>query len=94
MIAKSFERIHTANLVNFGIMPLRFQDDADYDAIDQGDRIEIAAVRKAVAAGEKLTVKNLTKGKSFDVSYDLTERQKAIVLAGGILNLRQTPGKI
>jgi len=94
VIAKSFERIHTANLVNFGIMPLRFQDDADYDAIDQGDRIEIAAVRKAVAAGEKLTVKNLTKGKSFDVSYDLTERQKAIVLAGGILNLRQTPGKI
>jgi aconitate hydratase len=88
VIAKSFERIHAANLVNFGILPLIFQNDTDYEGIDRGDRIEIADVRKVIMAGTKLTVNNLTKWKSFEVSYDLSDRQKIIVLAGGILNLR------
>lgn len=88
VIAKSFERIHAANLVNFGILPLHFQDDNDYEGIDEGDLIEITDTRAAVTAGRRLTVKNLTKRNSFEVSYDLSDRQKAIVLAGGILNLR------
>jgi aconitate hydratase len=88
VIAKSFERIHAANLVNFGILPLHFKDDKDYEGIDEGDLIEITDMRAAVTAGNKLTVKNLTKRNSFEVSYDLSDRQKAIVLAGGILNLR------
>ena len=83
VIAKSFERIHAANLVNFGILPLTFQNDTDYEGIDKGDRIEITDVKKAVMTGMKLTVNNLTKWKSFEVSYDLSDRQKAIVLAGG-----------
>ncbi len=88
VIAKSFERIHAANLVNFGILPLHFQNDKDYEGIDEGDLIEIADMRAAVTDGHRLTVKNLTKKNSFEVSYELSDRQKAIVLAGGILNLR------
>jgi aconitate hydratase len=88
IIAKSLERIHAANLINFGILPLRFVNESDYDSIDQGDDLEIAALRTAVMQGENLVVRNKTKGTSFEVSCTLSARQKNILLAGGVLNVR------
>ncbi len=85
VIAKSFERIHTANLINFGIIPLTFKNDNDYDKIDQGDDIEIPNVREIIQSGEKLIVKNLTKNFEFEVDYSLSDRQKEIIIAGGTL---------
>jgi aconitate hydratase len=88
VIAKSFERIHAANLINYGIMPLVFQNEGDYDLIDQGDAVEIPHVRRVIEGGGALTVKNVTKNKMFDVLCDLSERRKRMLLAGGALNLR------
>jgi aconitate hydratase len=86
VIAKSFSRIHHANLINMGILPLVFTDEADYEALEQGDAWEIAGVHAALEAGQDLTVRNLTQGTTFEVTYSLTERQVAIILAGGLLN--------
>ena len=87
VIAKSFERIHAANLINFGILPLTFCAESDYDKIDQGDELEIVEVRKIIAGNGKLLVQNKTKGTSFYVTCILSERQKQIILAGGALNI-------
>jgi aconitate hydratase len=86
VIAKSFERIHAANLVNFGILPLAFERDGDYDAVDSGDRLEIAGLREAVESGaSRLRVSDSTKGIEFYALCDLSPRQRAIALAGGAL---------
>jgi aconitate hydratase len=90
VIAKSFERIHAANLINFGILPITFRDDIDYERISQGDSLEIADARKTIEGNGRMIVKNISKGASFEVDYDLSERQKKILLAGGALNLRRT----
>jgi aconitate hydratase len=86
VIAKSFERIHSANLINFGIIPLTFKTESDYDLIDSGDEIQIPNIRKVLSKNEPLIVKNLTKKKDFEVNYELSERQRNILLAGGMLS--------
>lgn len=86
VLAKSFERIHSANLINFGILPLTFASEADYDRIEQGDELEIPSVREVLRAGKPMLVRDRTRGFEFEVKYELTERQKAIVLAGGTLS--------
>jgi aconitate hydratase len=88
VIAKSLERIHAANLINFGILPLTFVSEDDYDTITQGDNLEIAAARLAITEGKNLVVQNKTKGTSFLVSCSLSSRQKQIILAGGVLNIK------
>ena len=90
VIAKSYERIHTANLINFGILPLVFENETEYNLLDQGDSLEIPDLHGALASGGPLTVRNATKGRSFAVTCTLSERQKRIVLAGGALNLGRT----
>lgn len=85
VIAKSIERIHMANLVNFGILPLTFQDQKDYDQIAVEDELFIADTQAALNLSV-ITVKNLTRGSEFDVSFSLTPRQIAIIRAGGLLN--------
>ena len=86
IIAKSFERIHAANLVNFGVLPLVFADEADYDAVEQGDALEIADLRALVASGSRrLKVRDATKGIEFEAICELTDRQRRIALAGGAL---------
>jgi aconitate hydratase len=92
VMAKSFARIHHANLVNTGILPLTFADEADYDALEQGDAWEIRGVRAALEAGEPLTVHNLTQDRIFQAQYDLTDRQVKILLAGGLLNYIKAGG--
>ncbi|MGQ9581908.1 MAG: aconitate hydratase [Thermoplasmatota archaeon] len=86
VLAKSFERIHSANLINFGILPLTFASEADYDRVEQGDELEIPSVREVLRAGKPMLVRDRTRGFEFEVKYELTERQKAIVLAGGTLS--------
>ncbi len=86
VIAKSMERIHKANLVNFGIIPLKFKNEKDYDTIDQNDDLEIQNIPELLKKGKTIIVKNKTKNKTFEVEYDLSEREKQILLAGGTLN--------
>ena len=88
IIAKSLERIHAANLINFGILPLTFLNESDYETIAQGDDLEIPALRAAVLEGKNPVVQNKTKGTTFEVSCSLSSRQKQIILAGGALNIR------
>ena len=87
VLAKSIERIHQANLANFGILPLVFADPADYDAIDPGDELEIGGLRGLVEKGDSLDVRNVTKAKTFRARLVASERQREALLAGGVLNL-------
>ena len=86
VLVKSFARIHQANLINFGILPLTFVDPADYARWRQDDLLRIENVRQALVNGDPLTVVNVTRGVSIQARYDLSERQVQIMLAGGTLN--------
>jgi len=86
LIAKSIERIHLANLINFGIVPFIFDDPADYDRVAKGDRLLIRDLRGALGREGQATVENETQGNSFRVTACLTPRQKALVLNGGLLS--------
>ena len=86
VIVKSFARIHCANLVNAGILPLTFVNEADYDAIDQMDLLELPDIRETVKAGGRVRVLNKTKGTSFEAEMNLSDRQRDMLLAGGLLN--------
>jgi len=85
-IVKSFARIHKANLVNFGILPLTFADPSDYDAIEQGDEITISGIRAALADGAS-EIPVTVNGRKIMTRLDVSERQRRMLLAGGILNL-------
>lgn len=85
-MAKSFERIHSANLVNFGILPLTFVDGKDYNLLDKDDQLEIKDLIDCLDKNKNIIVFNKTKNKSFEISYALTNRQKDIIKAGGLAN--------
>jgi aconitate hydratase len=84
VIAKSFARIHKANLVNFGLLPLTFADPGTYDAIGQGDVLAADGVHAGIDAG-RFTMRNETRGTTFEVEVDLTERERGLLKAGGVL---------
>jgi aconitate hydratase len=84
VIAKGFARIHRANLINWGVLPLELADPADYDALAPGHRLRIADVSTGLAAGA-LTVEDQTTGRRVVTRCVLTERERAILLAGGRL---------
>ncbi|MCD8094770.1 MAG: aconitate hydratase [Ruminococcus sp.] len=87
VLVKSFARIHRANLINAGILPLTFVNEDDYDKINQGDEIEIENVKASVLADKtELTVLDKTTGAKIKVLCELTGRTKDIVLAGGLLD--------
>ena len=87
VLVKSFARIHRANLINAGILPLTFVNETDYDKISQGDEISIENVRADIQSGKtQLTVKNKTTGAEIPVLCELTGRTKDIILAGGLLD--------
>ncbi len=90
VLAKSMERIHNANLINFGILPLNFKDEKDYDGIDQADELEIQNIKETLKEGNNIIVKNITKGTKFEATYDLSDRQKEILLAGGTLAMMKS----
>jgi len=85
LIAKSIERIHLANLINFGIVPFVFEQAADYDAVAAGDRLVIQDLRDVIAGDGRAQVRNATQQRTFAVAVALTERQKRLLLAGGRL---------
>jgi len=92
VIAKSFARIHAANLINAGILPLTFADPRDYDAIEQDTQLYIYNIEEGMKNG-KLTVTDQVHGFHFTVNCDMTDRQRAIVMAGGLLNYTKEGGK-
>lgn len=94
VVAKSFARIHQANLINNGILPMTFANEADYDRIDQGDELTLPGVRALVEAGSaEFTLRNVTKGEEYKVLLPLTERQKGCILCGGLLNYTREMNK-
>ncbi len=86
VLVKSFARIHRSNLINAGILPLTFVNEADYDRISQNDDLVIENLIEAVNGEGKIVVKNKTNGAEIPVLCELSERAKAIVTAGGLLN--------
>ena len=86
VVAKSFERIHAANLVNFGILPAVFQRAEDYIKIRAGDRLVIDNIYSGIMKENVLSVRNATSNFVFPVKVELTERQRKILLAGGLIN--------
>lgn len=86
VITKSFARIHCANLINAGILPLNFADADDYDKISQGDELSLKGMKSAIINDEPAVLLNLTTGEEYKIKYDFSQRQKDIILAGGLLN--------
>ena len=88
VLAKSFARIHRANLINNGILPLEFADEADYDRFEQGDELALENVAELVRKGaSRIPVTNVTKGFTAEMKLELTERQRGMILAGGLINM-------
>jgi aconitate hydratase len=85
VIAKSFARIHRSNLINFGILPIHFNNTSDYQRVEKGDRLLIPDLKNSLKGNQSYTVYNLTKKYSFEVSSHLNDREKEILLAGGLL---------
>jgi len=85
VIAKSFARIHRSNLINFGILPLTFDDEADYGRMEQGDRLLIGDLFRTVDGSQAYRVENTTKGYSFNAKSTLNERERELIKKGGLL---------
>ena len=85
VVAKSMERIHNANLVNFGIVPFMFENPADYDNLDTNDALDIKGLATAIAGDGKAILRNLTKNRDIPVKAELSLRAKSILLAGGLM---------
>ena len=92
VIAKSFARIHIANLINAGILPLTFENPADYDDLEQDDTLRLTDIKAGMVSG-RITITDTTSGKTFTALCDLTQRQQAILLAGGLLNYTKEGGQ-
>lgn len=86
VVAKSFARIHRANLINNGILPLTFVNPDDYDEFTLGDKIVVENVRESVKNGKNITILNETTGKRIETQCVLTEREIKCILAGGLIN--------
>ncbi|MGI6556701.1 MAG: aconitate hydratase [Pseudoramibacter sp.] len=85
VVAKSFARIHKNNLINNGILPLVFKDEADYDDIDVGDSLSISDTIHAIGTGS-VTMTNETKGHTYELGIEISERQREMLVAGGLIN--------
>jgi len=85
VISKSFARIHRANLINFGILPLMFSNAEDYEKIEQGNVLKIENIIESLKKEQKYRVINLSKNLSFEVYSNLNSREKELILQGGLL---------
>ena len=86
IIAKSIERIHKANLINFAVLPAEFENPADYDKINPDDELEVKNINGAIKSADSINVKDKTSGFDFRCSLKLSDRDREILLAGGLLN--------
>jgi aconitate hydratase len=95
VIAKSFARIHRSNLINFGILPLVFDNNEDYEKIEKGDRLAIRDIKNSLFKNQSYTVHNQTKNYSFEATSELNDREKEIILSGGLLpNVKKRAGNL
>jgi len=85
VLVKSFARIHRSNLINFGILPLQFEDPGDYDRLRSGDRLVIKDLDKTISSSQKYVIKNATQGYAFTVVSSLNDREQEIIKKGGLL---------
>jgi len=90
VIVKSFARIHRANLINWGVVPLTFDDAAAYEGIARDDRLRLEGLRASLAAGSRVRVVDTRSGATFTASCVLTPRERDILLAGGLLALTRS----
>ena len=86
VIAQSIERIHRTNLINFGIMPLIFMEPDDFQHLNAGDIVEIHDIEKTIVKNSELVLKNKTRNIDIELKYDFSEKEKRIIVAGGLLN--------
>ena len=93
VFAKSFARIHMANLVNSGILPLVFKNEADYDKVSQTDELVIDDVINQIKKGNEIIIKNVTKGTEFVTILNVSDRQKEMLYAGGLINYTRNLNK-
>lgn len=94
VITKSFARIHVANLVNAGILPFTFKNEADYDKIDQLDELSLPNIREKLEKGEKITLVNNSKNEEYELDTShLSDRQRAMLLCGGLLDYTREMNK-
>ena len=92
VIAKNFARIHVANLINFGIVPMTLVNEADYDKLGEGDELYIEGFREAIRSADKAVLVNRKNGARVELSLNFTSRQRDILLAGGTLNYTRQNG--
>ena len=92
VIVKSFARIHVANLINAGILPLTFKNEADYDTISLGDRLSLPDVRRRLENKEDIVLQNETTGAVIELNSNFSDRQIAMLLAGGLLDYTRENG--
>ena len=92
VLVKSFARIHRANLINAGILPLTFKNEADYDKISLGDELKIDGLAEKIKNSEDIVIENKTNGEKIECSCELTDRTRDIILAGGLLNYTKLKG--
>lgn len=93
VLAKSFARIHKANLINSGIIPLTFKDENDYDKINQMDELKLPNILQEIKDGSDITVINESTGYTFRAALDISERASEILAAGGLLNFTKNKNK-
>ena len=86
VIAKSIERIHKANLINFCILPVEFENPADYEKINPDDELEVENLNDAIKSADVITIKDKTGSFEFKCRLNLSARDRQILLAGGLLN--------
>lgn len=87
VLAKSFERIHSANLINFGIIPFTFKNENDYNNIEKGDELILTDIKDKILNNDKIYIFNKSKNINIELFLSLTDRQKDIIISGGLLNI-------
>ena len=93
VIAKSFARIHVANLINFGIAPFTLENPEDYEKLREGDELEILGFKEGIKAKERVLLLNVTTGETVGLKLALSPMQREILLAGGKLNYTKKQGE-
>jgi aconitate hydratase len=86
VLAKSFARIHMSNLINSGILPMEFENEKDYDTIEENDELLLEKTKVQLNEGRQLLIRNLTRNRNIQVRVHMSERQVKIILAGGLIN--------
>jgi aconitate hydratase len=86
ILAKSYARIHRSNLINFGILPLTFKGQDEFEKVQQGDRLRIENIHESLKKDGFLKVENMTQQRFFEVVHWLNDREREILLSGGLLN--------